>query len=79
MSLYAAGNNTVAIALDEGRIDVDDAKTYRELARVARAFLDAWGATISLDGKTDDGASRAAAEAAFIKARSWLARVRVKQ
>ena len=79
MSIYTASNNTVAYAVDEGKIDADDAKAYRELARIARASLDAWGVTISVDGKTDSGSARAAAEGALSAARQWLARVLLKQ
>ena len=79
MGFYTASNNTVAYAVDEGHIKVDDAKAYRELAKVARASLDAWHATISLDGKTDNGSARAAAEGALSAARQWLARVLLKQ
>lgn len=72
MAVYVASTNTVAAALDEGKISVEDARTYREAARVARAALDAWLLTISPDGRTDSGAARAAAEAALGEARRLI-------
>lgn len=79
MRVYAASNNTVAVALDEGRIKVEEAKTYRDMARVVRAALDGWLLTISPDGSSDDGAARSAAYSAMAEIRSWLARTLTKQ
>lgn len=70
--VLSASNRAVAVALDDQRISVDDAKAYRSFARTASDALDAWLLTISPDGKTSSGAARAAAHAALNRARQEL-------
>lgn len=76
MSVYTAANNYAADSFDAGKLTVDDLKDIRARLRPVRELLNAWGATISVDGKTSDASAEAAATVALDAARAYLLKAR---
>lgn len=76
MAVYTAANHAAADLFEDGRISAGDLIAFRRIGTETRKALDAWGATISADGKESSGALEAIAQSAMQSLRTWLANAR---
>ena len=73
MTLYTVANNAAADSFDAGKLTREDLITIRDTwFKPARVALNAWGITISADGKTSDAKAESLANIALDAARAEL-------